>query len=464
MARRTLKGMIAGVCLAAASVGPVTAETLAEALVGAYNTSGLLEQNRAVLRAADEDVAQSVAALRPVIAWSSDVTRSFSDTRSAATLSSVSNTASLGLSATLTLFDGGNNRLSLEGAKESVLATRAALVSIEQEVMLRGVQAFMEVVRATEALQLRQNNVRVIGEELRAAEDRFEVGEVTRTDVAAAEARLAEARALLASAEGSLDIAREEYLAVVGRYPGTLVEPQALPTLPANVEAAKSQALRNHPDMSQAQHQVTAAEIGIAIAEAARRPTVSLRGSYGLDENFDNDNRQIGGTIGLQAEGPIYSGGALSSSRRQAMAVRDQNRAQLLQVSQIVPQNVGTAYAQLRVARASISASSEQVRAAGVAFDGIREEATLGARTTLDVLDAEQELLDARNALISSEVDETIAAYTVLATLGLLTAESLQLNVPRYDPAEYYNLVKSAPVQSRQGADLDRILNALGRE
>ncbi|MBE9635227.1 TolC family outer membrane protein [Salipiger mangrovisoli] len=468
MARKTLTNWMTGVCLAAGLAMPAAAETLADALAGAYNTSGLLEQNRAVLRAADEEVAQAVAALRPVVAWTGDISRSYGTTRSLATgfewTGSATDTASIGLSATLTLFDGGANRLSVDAAKETVLATRSGLVSVEQDVLLRGVSAFMEVRRAIETLTLRQNNVRVIGEELRAAEDRFEVGEVTRTDVASAEARSAAARSLLAAAEGALAQAREEYLASVGHLPGNLVSPSSLPRIPATADQAKAIALRDHPDIIQVQHQVAASEIAIAVTQASMSPTVSLQGTYGYDESFDSEAGTRGGTIGLNFGGPIYQGGNLSSLKRQSIATRDQNRAALLQLTKSIPQSVANAYANLRVAQAARAASDEQVRAATVAFRGTREEATLGARTTLDVLDAEQELLDARNTQISAVVDETIAAYSVLYTMGQLTTEDLALNVPRYDPAEYYNLVKSAPVQSRQGEDLNRILKAMGKK
>ena len=246
--------------------------------------------------------------------------------------------------------------------------------------------------------------------------------------------------------------------------PGNLVSPSSLPRIPATADQARAIALRDHPDIIQVQHQVAASEVGVAIAQSNMSPTVSLQGTYGFDESFDSEAGTRGGTVGLNVSGPIYQGGQLSSIKRQAYASRDQRRAALLQLTKLIPQSVTNAYANLRVAQAARAASDEQVRAATVAFRGTREEATLGARTTLDVLDAEQELLDARNTQISAVVDETIAAYTVLYTMGQLTAEDLALNVPRYDPAEYYNLVKSAPVQSRQGADLNRILKAMGKQ
>ncbi|WP_370639435.1 TolC family outer membrane protein [Cognatishimia sp. F0-27] len=481
-AKNTFKGALGALFLTVGLSVPAKAETLADALVHAYTHSGLLEQNRAVLRAADEDVAQAVAALRPVISWSSDITRSFGTTGSTQGATRIvggapvftsrfveqgfaNNTASINLLAQITLYDGGANRMSIDAAKEAVLATRAGLVSIEQQVLFRAVSAYMEVRRAIETVALRENNVRVIRQELRAARDRFEVGEVTRTDVALAEARISAARSALSAAEGQLAIAIEEFNAAVGRRPGSLTPPNGLPRIPSTENGAKGLAVRGHPEMERAQRLVTVNEIGIRIAEAASSPTISLQGRYGVTENFDNQNFSRGGSIGLNASGPIYSGGALRSAVRKAMAQRDQSRANLHVVRHQIEQNVGNAYAQLAVAQASTQAFRDQVRAATVAFRGVREEATLGARTTLDVLDAEQELLDARASLVSAQVDETLAAYAILAATGQLTADALNLNVPRYDPAAYYNLVKDAPSGlSRQGDQLDRVLRALGKD
>lgn len=468
MAKRTKLAALA-VALGLTIAAPVAqADTLADAMIGAYNTSGLLEQNRAVLRAADEDVAQAMAGLRPVIAWSADATRQFGTTRSASTnntiIPSVSNTISASLSAELTIFDNGQTKLAIETAKEAVLGTRQQLINVEQQVLLRAVEAYLEVQRAIENVALRENNVRLIAQELRAAQERFEVGEVTRTDTSLAEARLAAARSQLAAAEGALTVAREEYLSVVGRLPGRLEPLRSLPNLPGSVEAAKAIAVREHPQVKSVQHQVAAAELNILRAEAAMKPTVNLTGRLTVTEGINSDRFNRGGTVGIEAGGPIYQGGRLTSLVRQAMANRDSSRGQLHQVIDQVSQNVGNAYAQLRIARASLDSTDRQVRAATVAFRGVREEAALGARTTLDVLNAEQELLNARSAAISAEVDENIAAYRVLSTLGRLTATNLGLNVPQYDPVSYYNLVKDAPIQkSKQGQQLDRVLQSLGK-
>ncbi|MCC5973217.1 MAG: TolC family outer membrane protein [Rubellimicrobium sp.] len=444
--------------LVVAPVLPSQAETLADALAFGYENSGLLEQNRALLRAADEDVAQAVARLMPVINWAAQAQLTYPGSPIAnISIGESQLSANVSLSANLTLFDGGQTQFAIEAQKETVLGTRQALLGVEQQVMLRIVQAYMDVRRANEFVALRQNNVRLITQELRAAQDRFEVGEVTRTDVALAEARLAAARSQLAAEEGFLLRAVEEFRAAVGRAPGSL-QPAPAARIGQSVTEAKAIAQRTHPSILQAQHAVTAAELGIRRAEAAMGPTVSLTGQVGLNENLD-----AGAQIGVQVGGPIYQGGALSSQLRQFMARRDATRASLLVTAQAVDQNVGNAYALLQVARASIEASERQVRAATVAFEGVREEATLGARTTLDVLNAEQELLNARASLISAQVDETIASYTVLASMGLLTAQTLNLRVQLYDPSAYYNLVDGAPpILSEQGAALDRVLRAIG--
>ncbi|WP_208350745.1 TolC family outer membrane protein [Pseudaestuariivita rosea] len=449
------------------------AETLTDALIGAYRQSGLLDQQQAVLRAADEDVAQALAGLRPAISYSVSAGYGGSSTFDRDTTDRWSLSASVGLSAEITLFDSGRTRFAIDGAKENVLATREALVAVEQQILLRAVIAFMNVRREEQTVGLRRNNVRVITEQLRAARDRFEVGEITRTDVAQAEARLAAARSNLAAAEGQLARSREEYRNAVGRAPGTLATPPGLPSLPRSEDEAVQFAQRNHPDIRRAQRLVSVSELQIQQAEAAMGPSVNLSGNiglererggvYGLDSTNDVDTRSQGVNITLSQ--PIYQGGRLSSLVRQAMARRDQQRAGLHIVVNDVRQNVGNAYADLRVARASIQASQQQVRAARVAFEGVREEATLGARTTLDVLDAEQELLDATNDLIDASTQEYIAYYQVLSSMGLLTADYLNLGIQTYDPAAYYNMVKDGPTnRSQQGRQLDRVLRALGKQ
>lgn len=438
------------------SAMPAQSESLGDALRDTYHNSGLLDQNRALLRAADEDVAQSLAALRPVITWQAQAIYANTSASTAGGLPD-SIDATISVSGSLLVHDDGASALATEAQKELVLQTRQGLVQVEQQVLFRTVSAYMEVRRASEFLALRRSNVGVIDQELRAARDRFEVGEVTRTDVSLAEARLAAARSLLAAAEGSLAQAKEEYRATVGRAPGRLdvVNPA---NLQHDLEAARAFAVRNHPEVLGAQHGVSASELNIRRAEAALNPSLNLGGTFGLNDQGDATQR-----LSLTYGGTLYQGGQLQSIIRQAQARRDASRSNLLVVSQGVSQNVGNAYASLRVARASREASALQVRAARTAFRGVREEATLGARTTLDFLNAEQELLDAQANAISAQADEVIASYQVLGAMGLLTAQHLNLGVQSYDPAAYYNLVRDAPATiSQQGQALDRVLRSIG--
>lgn len=449
--RRSVVAVLAIVTISFSSVA--RAETLADALTAAYNNSGLLDQYRALLRAADEDVAQAVGATLPVLSW-------VANAKSTSPRAPDSNliTATAQISADLTLYDSGAGFLAVEAQKELVLGTREALRKVEQTVLLDAVTAYMQVRSDSEFVTLRQSNVRVLTQEFRAAQDRFDVGEVTRTDVALAQARLAAARSLLTSAQGSLARSAEAYVTAVGHRPNAL-----RPATPAHVSKsladAKAFAVRNHPDILQAQHSVSAAELNIRRGEAAMNPTVSLGARIGVDQDLN-----VGREIGITASGPIYSGGRLSSQLRQYMSRRDAERASLHVTSVQVAQFVANAYSFLEVARASAQSSNDQIAAARVAFRGVREEATLGARTTLDVLNAEQELLSAQANLIAAQADEVIASYQVLSTMGLLNAAHLRLPVQQYDPAAYYNLVKDAPtITSDQGQALDRVLKAIGQ-
>lgn len=436
---------------------PAGAETLTDALIAAYRNSNLLDQNRALLRAQDEGVAQAVARLRPVISYAleSAHTRTQRSPTAPGTWQSSLDTQ-LALQASLVVFDFGRNALAVEQAKETVLATREALVNLEQQVLLDAVSAYVGVRLAEAKLDLGRSNVRVIQEELRAAQDRFEVGEITRTDVALTEARLAAARANLASAEGDLLVARESYLAAIGAYPGRLTVPPAAPMTARSLEEARGLAQTNHPLIRQAQREVTISELGMARAQANLKPSISFQAQV------SQDDRGLGQeVVGLTLSQTIYQGGGLSAAYRAAIAQRDAARAALLQAGVDINESVGVAWSAVQIFTASIEASRREIEAAQAAYDGVVEEARLGARTSLDVLDAEQDLLDARVSLVEAEAGRYEATYRLLSAMGLLTVEHLKLGVPTYDPAAYYNAVKNAPALSAQGARLDRILGTV---
>lgn len=445
-----MKRAVGGLAIVLALGQGAAAETLADTLIAAYRNSNLLEQNRAVLRAADEDVATAISALRPLLTFDGDAT--YSNLRLDQLQSSLS------LAAQLTVFDNGRNRLGIEIAKESVLATREALVSVEQQVLLRAVSAYVNVRLTQDIVRLREANVRLIGEELRAANNRFEAGDVTRTDVAQAEASLAAARSNLIAAQGDLLVAREDFKLAVGRYPGALAPMPRAPATARNLDEARGIAARTHPSVRQAQRQVTVSELGVALSKARIGPSVTAGISLGVDDQGDETK-----SASLNFSQTLYAGGQLSALYRQSLASRDQSRAILLQTSAEIAQAVGQAWANVTVAAASVRSSDDQIRAAQIAFDGVREEARLGSRTTLDVLDSEQNLLTARTNRVSAEATRATGVYSLLSAMGLLTVDHLRLGIPTYDPAAYYNAVKNAPATSAQGKKLDRILEKIGR-
>ncbi|WP_233092743.1 TolC family outer membrane protein [Paracoccus sp. IB05] len=464
------------ISMAAAVVAlPARAETLADALIAAYRNSNLMQQNQAVLRAADEDAAIAMSALRPVVAYAVRAGSSYSHTDGfgasgflgtgpvVPTSSWSKNfSATFELSVSLTLMDFGRRAIALEIARENVMATRQALVSVEQDVLLAAVRAYVQVRLQLEIVALRQSNVRLITQELRAAQDRFEVGEITRTDVSIAEAALAASRANLAAAEGDLKVARETYKAATGAYPGKLAPLPKSPAIGKSMEEARRVAVSTHPTIRQSQHTVKASDLNVSLAEAAMKPVLGLSagitGSRAESDGLLRDSDTLGGSVGLNLSQTIYAGGEYSARYRKAVAQKEGARAGLHQTVVIIEQNVGTLWAMLEVYNASIEASRQQIVAAQAAFDGVREEAALGARTTLDVLDAEQDLLNARASRLESEANRYYSVYQILAGMGLLTVEHLNLGIPTYDPAAYYNAVRSAPTTSVQGKKLDRIL------
>lgn len=447
------------------------AESLSDAMASAYKNSGLLEQNRATLRAADEDVAIARSALRPTLTYA--LNHGFFDSDAG-----IKENAAWRTSATLTakilIFDFGRSQSAIELQKQLVLATRDSLVGVEQQVLLRAVKAYLDVRSAVENAQLQGNSVRVLTQELRAANDRFEVGEVTQTDVALARARLAAARASEASARGNLEIAREEYKAVTGSYPHALSAPPAPPMTAKTVEAAQAIARERHPNILAAQHNVAAADLGIQISKKAMKPSIvgQAESSWTQDGATRFNNGQFNKedlyshSVGVALQGTIYAGGRLSAEYRKAIAQSEAARAGLHQARIAIDQGVANAWAQLAIASASLQATDRQIRASRVALRGAREEASLGSRTTLDVLNAEQELLNAEAARITAQSNQYLAVYSLLSAMGLLTAEHLNLGVVTYDPEAYYNTVKSAPIHrvSPQGKRLDLVLEALGKK
>ncbi len=458
--------MAGGMLAVLGAPSALKADNLSDALIGAYKTSGLLDQNRALLRVADEDVASAVAALRPILNWA--LTASHQYTRGPGTIGLQdhdTNTFSANANLSWVLWDGGQRKLTKRAAQEVVLATRQNLLNVEQQVLFSAVNAYVSVLFQEENVRLRGNNLRLLREELRAAQDRFDVGEVTRTDVSLAESRVAGAQADLTQARGDLAAARATYKQVVGNAPGTIQGQPPLPSASRSERDAQALARRNHPALLSQQHAVKAAQLRIASTRAALGPTITLRGNVGHTQTFnqrtDTDNRGVSLELGQT----LYAGGGRQAAVRADQARMDAEKGVLITVQRQIEQGVSATFANLNATRASLTSSEQQVRSARVAFDGVREEATLGARTTLDVLEAEQELLDAQVDRVQARANLSLAAYNLLQSQGLLTAEHLGLAVEIYDPTLYYNLVKDAPsAGSKRSKDLDRVLKALGKQ
>jgi outer membrane protein len=452
------RGLVATIALAVLVPGAAAADNLRQAMADAYRNSQLLEQNRYLLRVEDEGVNQAFAALLPTLSFVATTQRDLVNDSITSTFRFVSQ---------LAIYQGGSLINARRGAEEAVNAARQQLVSLEQQVLLDAVTAYLDVWQAIQIVGVREQNVRVLTEQLRAARDRFEVGEDTRTDVAQAESQLATARSDLAGAQGTLEIARELFNLAVGRYPGSLAGPGGLPNLPASEDEAQRLARQVHPAVLALQHEVAVAEFGVEEARGQTRPNVALDLFYGQTTGTALALREgDAATIALTFTQPIYRGGQLGSLERQALAQVQAVRFGLNQQVLLNLQAVSNAYARLRIANAQIQASDQRIRAAQLALDGVREEAALGARTTLDVLDAEQDLLEARISRIEAQGDLYAASYGVLSASGLMTVTHLELPVPEYDVEAYSAAFPggSPRVASPQGDRLDTLLQAIGRE
>ncbi|MEO1329619.1 MAG: TolC family outer membrane protein [Pseudomonadota bacterium] len=415
-----------------------SAETLSDALAEAVRNSARIEAQRQVVFGQDENVEQARSGLRPSITGQASAGAVHTD-NSESPKSSQRRPTSLSLTGTQTLYDGGQTQNAVDSASATVRGAEQTLVQTEQTVLLDAVDAYVSVLAAEENVALASNNVRVIGEALEAAQDRFEVGEVTRTDVAQAEARLAEARATLTQQQGVLNQERVSYQRQIGSAPGRLAALPALPPLPASLDDAVAIARRDHPSITAARFNVDSASATVRQARGALLPQISAQGVLqGVSEGTNDTSGQFSASAEVTITVPFYQGGALRSEVFQSQALADQRRAELSQTTREIIESVGIAWQNLITARAQIDSNRSQIRAARIALEGVQEEAKVGARTTLDVLDAEQELLDAQTTLVDSRSQEYIAAYSLLSAIGRLTVAHLDLDVelrPRGRPS-----------------------------
>ena len=445
-----LGGLVgAGALFAGASAftQSAAAQTLEEALVHAYQSNPTLQAERARLRAVDEEVPAALAGWQPTVEIAGDLGASYSKTDgmipNAGSHSVVPH--GVGLTATAPVYQGGRVAAQIDSAESRVDAGRAQLQAVEQSILLNTVTAYMDVLRYDAEIELSRSSERVVGRQLQAARDRLEVGEVTRTDVAQAEARLAQAGAERVAAEGGMMSARAMYQQVIGRPPGTLSWPPVPMGLPETEEDALTAANDANPSIRAASFIAQAAQADIETAAAALRPQVSIVGD--VRQRFDTSDlieQTTDASIRASVRVPLYQGGAASARIRQSKQIAAQRLLELDQFRRTVQEQVSQAWRALTSARAQIAAFESQVAAAAVALDGVEQETQVGLRTTLDVLDAEQEHFRAQLNLIRTKREEIVAAYQVKAAIGALTAQQLGLPVDLYDPEEHYRSVRES--------------------
>lgn len=436
-----------------ASARPAEAQSLQEALAMAYANNPTLQAARAQLRAVDENVPQALAGWRPTVQIQSSVGQTTSSaigstepTNTTRTVSPwrsrdvVSNQASV----TQPIYRGGRTTATTRRAENQVLAQRARLLATEQQVLQDTVNAYVAVIRDQEEVRLNINNEQVLTRQLQATNERFRVGEITRTDVAQAESRLAGSRASRADSEGRLQQSRATFARLVGQPPQRLVAPQPLRVPVADAREAGAVASQNNPNVVAALFDEAAARDLVDVNFASLLPQVSVTGSTFRNDNSTTDGvRQNGTQVTANLTVPLYQGGAEHAAVRQARQSAQQARQVVEDQRRAATQQATQAWETLTAARAQVDSVRAQIRAAEIALDGVQREAVVGSRTTLDVLNAEQELLNARVSLVRALANVITASHSLASSLGRLTARDLNLPVQIYDMESYYREVRN---------------------
>lgn len=440
-----VRNILSSAAVLAVLAFPARGETLYDAMRDAYYYNPSIEAARASLRALGETVPIAEAGFLPTLAFQAQqrIDQRLTERNSLPDDSSRPLTGSL--IGELNLYDGGETANNVSQAKANVDASYAELNATEQQTLLSAADAFFDVLRDHELRDLTRENLKNLQEELDASKTRFEVGEVTLTDVAQAESRVAAANSNLIQAEGSLRNSAAEYRAVVGRLPTRLEPPETLPQLPETLIAAETDAIATHPSIRAARANERAAVFAIRSAMAGKLPTLDLQGTLqgqlsdsvvgdSFFSNRETDTRSASFGLTLTFSAPIYQGGRVDAAVRQARHTASQARAQYHDAVRTVTRNVNVSWQSLVTARGSIDAELQRVRAAQLAFEGVSEELRVGSRDTIDVLNAEAELLSAQIALVQAVRNHNVAAYTLLASIGRLDPESFDLK-PVFDVA-----------------------------
>lgn len=420
----------------------VSAQTLEDALSEAYATNPTLQAARAALRATDESIPQAKDGWRPRL----ELLGNFGGERSRANQGGEHETFlnyGASLRVTQQLYDGGRTEHEIEAAEADIQAERARLVSTEQGVLTAVVEAYMDVVRDQAVLDLTSQNELRLRRQLEATSDRFEVGEVTRTDVAQAESRVARANSDVIQARADLEVSRAAYEEAVGSLPGPLLAPQPKFDLPVSREEAIARATERSPDVVAAVWDRRASLRDVRTAYADLLPSVDVVGEASRQRNQavdDTLNTEL--TVSATLTVPIYQQGFEQSQVREAKQLAGQAQRLIEVARRSAIEQATSSWEVHQAAITTIDAVKEEVRATEIALEGVEQEALVGARTVLDVLDAEQEVLDARVSLVQAERDELVARYALLAAVGNLTARDLSLPVAFYNEAQNYDAVR----------------------
>ena len=442
--------LLAGASLIAT---PAFADTLREALNLAYASNPTLAGQREGLKATDANVAIARAAGRPSVVGTASLGR---DLTQVGTLQRVSKGPFLnsGINLSVPLYSGGSVRNGIKAAKTRVDAGRATLRAVEGDVFVDAVTSYMDVIRDRAIVELNQNNAKVLSTNLEATGDRFKIGDLTRTDVAQSEARLSLGRSTLATSQGRLTASEENYRRVIGRAPGALQPPPPLPPLPISADQAVQIALIGNPDLISVLRQAEAAGIDVRAARASRLPTLSgvasanytrdFSGIAGFNPNTGQSSALFGSatSIGVQGRVPFYQGGLPSARIRQSQALEGQSLETVVATERAVVATTRSAFATYQAAGQAIAANQVAVRANELALEGAHAENGVGTRTVLDVLNAEQELLNAQVALVTARHDAYVAGFQLLNAMGQAQADVLNLDGGAlYDPIGNYRHV-----------------------
>lgn len=446
--RRYLIATVAWGVVALGMAQPTWAQSLEQALAQAYANNPSLAAQRARLRAVDESVPQALSGYRPTARATASIGRSYSETQieRSGTSNSALTPKTAGLSVTQPIYDATVSP-AVRRAENLVQAQRATLMSAEQEVLLNAATAYLDVVQNQAVLTLNINNERVLKRQLEAAGDRFRVGEYTRTDVSQSESRLSGAVASRISAEGQLATSRATYERVIGAAPGPLKAPKPTFKLPATLDETVVMAKANNPTVLSAAFNEAAQQATVDQQFGRLLPSVSLNAQTSRTWDGSRSSgllveRQDAAQVTAQVTIPLYQAGLPEAQVREAKQTANQYRMQIDDARQRAVEGAVSAWQSLATTRASIKSYRDQIKAAQIALDGVRQEAQVGSRTVLDVLNQEQELLNARVNLVRAERNEMVAAFTLLSAIGQLSAEQLALPVKYYDAQKNYTATR----------------------